>query len=299
MSRCFFEEACKPVVTEESTGWLPDPLRRTALCIADKLTKPMDRTIVTIASKGFDVLLRQLVESLKRTQKYEHRLCLILLDDDEQCLAVARHYEMDVIRAKHLVKPGPGSKSGLYACPHLIESKQFLCLDADIIVYESLEHIFKQLDTAVNPVFMVRDLNEPNSLLKELTDCYKSSYDEVRRCMPGIKRRAWTGTNCNDGLFAGTKEAILKADRLMRRWAVSNWLQHPRCCWRNQGVWNLAVHSACDPIYGRDTDNVQLHVGPGVTWENNKPFFKGEPVSVIHFVGASKTRHKADQRLPE
>ena len=100
----------------------------------------------------------------------------------------------------------------------------------------------------------------------------------------------------NDGLFAGSRGALLALDGLLRRWpSASAWVDERRdICWRNQFVFNLALarlHCAVelDPVF-----NIQLNSQDvALSGDGEMPMsahWRGQPVRVLHFNGGGRQK---------
>ena len=295
-----------PWLEPKSLTEQPDCLGRTTIDTdrsAAALSLKADRALVTICSAGFDGWLQDMLTSLYAVGGCTaYPLIVFMVDADQACLDVACKFpNVHLIYGRSLTPRNPGLKSAMYSVGRLVPGVgAFLCLDADMIVYSSLAKIFDVLD--VGPRYAVaacRDIGNRPTLGGALEKAYKSSKDEFSRTFGVSTDILHFPFVLNDGLFASSGEALRVIDTTIRNWPEANaWTYaHPKCTWRNQFVFNLALAVNHEIIPLDPAFNVQLHK-MAVTWGDSTPYWQGQPARVLHFTGPAKQQLKSYRRLP-
>src|SRR4029077_3980323 len=135
-----------------------DCLRRTELTVPTGLPT-VENCIVTVASAGYARLLHGLLGSLRKYADCPNALlAVILVDDDTECERVATTHGAAIVRARSLVRKDPTLKSVMYSAARVLPAQRFICLDADILVLESLGPLFDTLEACdSNSILACRD----------------------------------------------------------------------------------------------------------------------------------------------
>jgi predicted O-methyltransferase YrrM len=191
-------------------------------------------------------------------------------------------------------------KSVLYSAARVIDAEQFVCLDADMLVLESLEPLFAAMQAL--PEGSILACREGNgSHFADVESILHTAYCGRPGDLARITGREHGGEGAyplvvNDGLFAGGRAALLALDHAIRGWtAAPAWVDERRdVWWRNQAVFNLALaHLRCG-VELDDAWNVQLHVqNVEMSWERARVSarFRGRQVRVLHFSGVGRRKY--------
>ena len=260
---------------------------------------PADRCIATVVSPGFEGFLDDMLGSLTANGGCGGALLVVLaLDGDARCLEVAAKYHAALVRCRARTPIGMGSKAILYSLAHIVEARQYFCLDADLLVTGDLSPVFAALD-ALPPrsIAACREANRPKH--RDLGHAFRELYggtetDQSRLAMSADEARY--PLVVNDGFFAAGREGLLALDGTIRamphaeEWVRStNWIW-----WRNQFIFNLALARLATGVELDGAFNVQLH-------ENDVAFapgtrrvaasWNGRPARVLHFNGGGKGKY--------
>jgi predicted O-methyltransferase YrrM len=261
---------------------------------------PAGRCIATVASPGFDHLLDDMLGSLAANGGCgDARVVVLLLGADPACERVVAKHRALPVTCRPRAPVNVGSKALLYSIAHVVDAERYLCLDADTLVLGDLSPLFAAVDAC--PEGSVLACREGNGggyrdLAHILGHAYAGADGDVARILGEDRGEGAYELVVNDGVFAGSRAALLGLDAAVRAMpGAVGWLdERPDVGWRNQAVFNLALaRLRCgvelDPSY-----NVQLHTSdvrverrldpPRVTWQ-------GRPVRILHVNGHGRNRH--------
>ena len=277
---------------------LEDCLGRVNIALPDQLPA-IKRCIATIASRGFADLLDDMLGSLVANgQCPDAQLLVFVVDADPDCLRVAQKYSALIVHCTPKIEVNLTVKAVLYSVARVIEAEQYLCLDADMLVLGDVRPIFAALG-ACSPgsILAVNEGNDHRleNLSQALKEIYGGSEAEGQRLFRNASEAAYPLV-VNDGLFAGTRAALLALDAEIRDMIDAHrWMsERLDVWWRNQFVFNLALaRMRCgielDSIY-----NLQLHVHDAdlrdvsgrleATWLDRS-------VRVLHFSGNGRRKY--------
>jgi predicted O-methyltransferase YrrM len=259
-----------------------------------------ERCVATVVSPAVVDLLDDMLGSLYANGCCQDILLVVFaLDPDEACLRVAAKYRAHLVHCRSLSQVNATSKSLLYSAAMLVDAKFFLCLDADLLVLGKLRPVFAALEAF--PAGTILACREGNGNgLPNLGHAYEQIYwgnNYDRQHVFGVSAgEAAYPLVVNDGLFAGSREALLALDGVIRAMpGAPEWInQHPNNWWRNQFIFNLALARLGCGIELDPTYNVQLHV-------QNVQFSKkagrlcadwhGQPARVVHLSGCGRSKY--------
>jgi len=277
-----------------------DCLRRTAITPPAGLAGA-DRVIATIASRGFAALLDDMLGSLRA-----HGGCpdvpvaVFAVDPDPECLGVAAKYGATVVPCALESPLNATVKSALYSAARVLDARQFLGLDADLLVLGDLRPIFAALEACPEGAILAcREGNEPGfpTLGRALIDAYHGRPADLGRILGGDPGDAAAyPLVINDGVFAAGRAALLAADALIRTWPEAPaWVDERRDnWWRNQFVFNLALARLGAGVELDSTFNVQLQAQDVAFARQGgriRATWRGRPARVAHFNGAGRAKH--------
>jgi predicted O-methyltransferase YrrM len=265
---------------------VPQPLPRAKDCIA------------TVASPGFAQMLDDALGSLAANGCCPQALIAVfLVGTDPECERVIAKNGATLIRCRPYANFNATLKSILYSSPLVIDAARFACIDADTLVLGDLRPLFAALEAC--PAGSILACREGNGYgYKDLGHALNSIYggrDSDLSRMLGKSEDLRYPLVVNDGLFAGTRGALLALDSLIRSMpqAVAWTDQRRDIAYRNQFIFNLALARLdcgveLDPVY-----NVQLNtqdVKFELTNGGMQALWRGAPSRVLHFNGCG--RHK-------
>ena len=177
------------------------------------------RCIATIASQGFADLLDDTLGSLVANgQCPDAHLLVFVVGGDPDCLRVAQKYDATIVHCTPKTEVNLTVKAVLYSVARVIEAEQYLCLDADMLVLGDLGPIFAALEAC--PPGSILAANEGNDhRLEHLAHALREIYGGTEADEQRLFRRAPEAAYplvVNDGLFAGTRAALLALDSEIR-----------------------------------------------------------------------------------
>jgi hypothetical protein len=189
------------------------------------------------------------------------------------------------------------SKSLLYSLARVVEARQYLCLDADFLILESLSPLFARLKTcAEDSILACREGNgqEDSSLASMISAIYGGHERDIAHILGETRNEGAYPLVVNDGLFAGNRTALLALDACLR--AMPNavaWMDERRdIWWRNQFLFNLALARLRCGVELEGEYNVQLQV-QNVDYDSNtrRASWRGKPVRGLHFNGIGRRKY--------
>ena len=276
---------------------LVDCLGRTRL-VSPTTPLKAQRCIATVVSPGYEALLDGLLISLTaRGGCTDTTIVVVSVDGNEECTRIiARHGAVEVA-CTSLVPRNPTVKSVLYSIARIVEAQEYLCLDADMLVLDSLAPVFAALRREPEGSILVcRDQGlTARTLGEELCGFYGGRPADIEFLLgtPGVEGAY--PLIVNDGLFAGGRKALLDLDALLRKmlpnsiaW-VDGYLGHG--C-RNQFLFNLALAHLGRGVELDQSFNFQLHVRDVETVETGRVLGEGKPVHVLHFCGPGRSKYE-------
>jgi predicted O-methyltransferase YrrM len=288
---------CVPLHTSQEG--IIDCLRRTEITIPTVRPRA-SRCIATVASASYAGLLDDLLGSLFANGGCGEALIVVfLVGDDSECQRVSGKYGATVIRCTLKAQLGMSVKALLYSVARVVDAEQFICLDADMLVLQSLRPIFGAIEAcASDSILACREGNNRGFRNVEhvLTSAYGGSMADLTRLLGTPNGEGSYPLVVNDGLFAGSRTALLALDdAILRMPNAVAWLEERRDIpYRNQFVFNLALaRLGCgvelDPTYNIQlhTQNVDLGLGSGrVTG-----MWNGRTARVLHFCGIGRRKY--------
>jgi len=253
--------------------------------------------IATVASAGFESLLDDMLGSLLANGCCTGALLVVFCVGDPAAVApVAAKYGARIVHCKPLQPVAVSLKSILYSVGRVVEARRFLCIDADMLVVGDLQPVFALLDACPNAsIAACREENSRKyrSLGDAIQRLYLGDPGDVRTILG--KGEAAYPLVVNDGLFAGSRAALLSLDSTIRAMREPReWMDaRPDVPWRNQFLFNLALakngcgielHAAYNFQLNRREVRISRDAGR-VRAES-----KGEPVRVVHFNGDGRNK---------
>ena len=189
-------------------------------------------------------------------------------------------------------------KAVLYSVARVIDAEQYLCLDADMLVLGDLRPIFAALEAC--PPGSILAANEGNDhRLENLAHALREIYGGTEADEQRLFRRASEAAYpliVNDGLFAGTRAALLALDAEIRNMTdARRWMsERPEVWWRNQFIFNLALARLQCGIELDSIYNLQLHVHDAELHDVNgylEATWLNRAVRVLHFSGNGRRKY--------
>jgi hypothetical protein len=258
-----------------------------------------DRCIATVASPGFEPLLDDMLGSLLANGGCPEALLIVFVAGDPSSVAaVAAKYGAQLIYCKPCAPISKSLKSVLYSVARIVDAERFLCLDADMLVLGDLRPVFAMIDGCPdNAVMACREQNERS--FKNLSDAFQYVYwgspGEEAKLL--ASRVASYPLVVNDGLFAGSRSALLSLDSSIQLMPeLRSWMDsRPEVSWRNQFLFNAALaQSGCgvelNAIYNLQLNRRDVKIfseggRPQAEWD-------GKRIAVLHFNGDGRQKQK-------
>lgn len=299
-----------PVIEEIPLEALPIP-RSIVDCLgrAELLPPPSlpsaERCIATVVSPGFEAMADDMLGSFFAYSHCQDALPVIFaINSNSQCERLANRYRAVLVPCRQRARVNPMSKALLYSAARVIDSRQFLCLDADMLVVSDLRPVFAALEAC--PAGSILACREGNghgylSLRQALETVYGGATQDLKTLGITPEEAAYPLV-VNDGLFAATRSAMLALDGAVR--GIQNapvWTDgNSSVWWRNQFVFNLALARLRCGVELDASYNIQLHAQNvqlrddgariSATWQ-------GREVRVLHFSGGAKRKHPEIQGI--
>jgi glycosyltransferase involved in cell wall biosynthesis len=281
-----------------SSQMIDDCLGRVSIAQPDQLPA-VKRCIATIASRGFADLLDDMLGSLNANGQCSNaQLLVFVVDADPDCVRVANKYGAAIVQCTPKVAVNLTVKAVLYSVARVIEAEQYLCLDADMLVLDDLRPVFAALE-ACSPGSILAANEGNNHRLETLSHALREIYGGSEADEQRLFRRVTEATYplvVNDGLFAGTRTALLALDAEIHSMTdAQRWMnEHPDVWWRNQFIFNLALARLRCGIELDSIYNLQLHVHDAELREANgrvEATWLDRSVRVLHFSGNGRRKY--------
>ena len=283
---------------EEDAGVLLDCLGRAEIELPEERPRA-ERCVATVVSPGFEGLLDDMLGSLEANGHCRDALVVVFaVGPDEACRRVAEKYGAAFVACRQHARVNPTVKSVLYTASRVVDAEQFLCLDADMLVLGDLRPAFAALEACPeDSILACREANgwSNGRLEHALRVIYGGRRADFARLLTRPDGEGDYRLVVNDGLFAGSRTALLALDGVIRSWpSAPAWVDERRdIWWRNQFVFNLALaRMRCgvelDPTYNVQLNSQEVRIeraGGRVRAE-----WHGRPARVLHFNGMG--RHK-------
>src|SRR5579871_3905951 len=226
------------------------PLPTDCLSRAEISVPPQtERCIATVVSPGYAHLLDDMLGSLQANGNCPDALVAVFaVDADAECYRVIAKHGALAIPCRALAPRSAALKAVMYSVAHVVSARQYLCLDADLLILGDLTPLFAALDACTEESILVaRGHNNLEEWTLEAT--FHSDYfgrpDELRGLFQTSPRERMYPLSINDGVFAGSRQALLCLDRTIRDMGPEAiaWMDDPKvhCPWRNQFLFNLAL----------------------------------------------------------
>lgn len=275
-----------------------DCLGRAEMIVPHQLPRA-ERCIATVVSPGFESLLDDMLGSLYANGGCQDAaLVVFILDGNEACERVAAKYQARVIRCKSRARINQTSKSALYSVARVIDARHYLCLDADMMALAHLRPVFATLDALPESSILVcREGNsaQSNHLGYALRLIYGGGDQDAQWLGMTPEEEAYSLV-VNDGLFAGSRAALLALDGVIRAMPqAAAWVDgHGTVAWRNQFIFNLALARLKCGVELDAAYNVQLHVQDVDFYQEGacvRATWHGRRARVLHFSGGAKRKY--------
>lgn len=286
-------------IATEAGGILVDCLGRVEISVPS-IAPRTTRCIATVVSAGFADFLDDMLGSLNANGCCpDAAFAVFAVDPDEECLRVIAKYGAFAFRCQAQAQVNKNVKSVLYSAARVIDADQILCLDADMLVLGDLRPMFAMLEACPEgSILACREANQAayRDLEHALCDLYSGETGDIARIVGTVSGEAAFPLVVNDGLFAGSRSAMLGLDRLLRGWRQAvEWIdERPDISWRNQFVFNLALaHLKCG-LELRDVYNVQLNTQDVELRRAAGRFqagWHGRVARVLHFNGNGRSKY--------
>lgn len=194
-------------------------------CVVEVPTKPIkaNRVVVTVISSGYDDWLESWLESWKMNAGCpDVKIVVIVINGTERLERICAKYKALVIRGQCTAKPGPYIKSTLYSISRWVTANQYLVMDSDILVTESLKPLFDLYEDKedhligvcpwYNLLGMPNDTTDPRECSTLIYQNDPEDFDIHLAEFLGDHK--WKGLN--SGLLIGKKQAFDTLDSDMR-----------------------------------------------------------------------------------
>lgn len=254
--------------------------------------------IATVVTPGYAPLLDDLLTTLSARGGCPEALIVVFaVDTGPDIEQVIHKHGAIAIRCRLLVPANQTVKSVLYSVAQFVHANKYLCLDADTLIMDDLTPLLAAIDAFPHGSLLVcRDAYLPQSSLADvLSRHYAGRAGDLQLLLGSGAGEGAYSFIINDGVFAGSKEAMLLLDCTIRRMEKAPWWVDERSDhrWRNQFVFNLALAQLDCAVELDATCNLQLHMYD-VQWQENgriQALWSGRVARVLHFCGWGRNKY--------
>ena len=286
-------------VTEVRMETLVDCLKRAEITLPVVMPRA-ERCIATVVSPGFETLLDDMLGSLYANGGCQDALLVVFaLSPNTACERVVAKYRGLLIHCQPYSRVNATSKALLYSVARVVDAQRFLCLDADMLVLGDLNPVFAALEAC--PEGSILACSEGNgkgfrNLEHVLCSAYGGHATDIQRVLGTAEGEGAYPFVVNDGLFAGSRSALLALDSTIRAMpGAAAWTDEQRnVWWRNQFIFNLALARLQCGVELDAGYNIQLHVQDVQLDDVNgrvQATWHGRTVRVLHFSGAGRRKY--------
>jgi hypothetical protein len=263
--------------------------------------------VATVVSAGYADLLDGLLGSLRAQNLPPETLIVVFnIGNDARCSRMIAHHKAYEIGCERQARCNAAIKSVLYSVASLVDADNFICLDADMLVLDDLGAVFEAINAhAPDTILIVRDAFLTNgNLLKQLCSHYRGERGDLSLLPGPVSDESNYDLIVNDGLFAGSRRALLGIDNLIRNMpGAATWVDYyPDHGWRNQFVFNLALARLRCGVELDSRYNLQMHMNdatPQVVDSRLRALWRGRHAHVLHFCGWGRDKYlEWRKRLP-
>jgi hypothetical protein len=262
-------------------------------------TIEVDYCIATVVSAGYEHLLEGLLTTLGHQQwRSKTRVVVFNIDDDPGCAATIATHGAYAIPCRLLARRNASIKSVLYSVASLVPARYYLCLDADTLVLGDLRPIFAAIDAhPPDTILVARDaFLKQDRLMNQLREHYRGEDRDLGALLGRATEEGNYDILVNDGVFAGSRFAMLALDNLMRNMShAAAWVDfYPDHGWRNQFIFNLALARLRCAVELDWRYNLQMHMTdpqPATIEGRPRATWRGQTAHVLHFCGWGRDKY--------
>jgi predicted O-methyltransferase YrrM len=287
------------LVAEAPEDTLVDCLRRAEITLPVVMPRA-ERCVASVVSPGFETLLDDMLGSLYANGGCQDAILVVFaLNPDTACEQVVAKYSGILIRCQPRARVNATSKALLYSVARVVDAQRFLCLDADMLVLGDLNPVFAAIDACPDgSILACREGNGKgfHDLEHALCTAYGGRPTDLQQVLGTPGGEGAYPLVVNDGLFAGSRSAMLALDSTIRAMpGAAVWSdERHNIWWRNQFIFNLALARLQCGVELDSGYNIQLHV-QDVQLENIhglvQATWHGRTVRVLHFSGRGRLKY--------
>lgn len=261
-----------------------------------------DRCVALAATESYAGLLEAALASLARFGGLRRVPIVIFLEENAPLAeAAALKRGAHVVKFRRLGGPAPAIKGVLYSMFHVVNANQYLCLDADLLVLDTLMPLFHRHAALPKGTVLIAPEAAARAaapLAHALRSVYRATHDEIEALLGSQPRLTGERRIVNDGVFVADREALVAVDGFLRRSpAIREWVgARPDVWWRQKAALNIALAHLGAMAPMDDSYNAQLHVEsaePLLAEGREVTFWRGRPARVLHFNGAGRSSFAA------
>ena len=288
----------EPEVTRDAAHRWSDALGRVEVpSPPDKIE--VDYCIATVVSTGYEHLLDGLLTTLaSQPWPSQTRVVVFNIDDDARCAATIAKYGAQAIPCKLIARRNASIKSVLYSVASLVPARYYLCLDADTLILDDLRPIFAAIDAhPPDTILVARDaFLKQDRLANQLREHYRGDDRDLGTLLGRASEEGNYNLLVNDGVFAGSRFAMLALDNLIRNMShAAAWVDfYQDHGWRNQFIFNLALARLRCGVELDWRYNLQMHMRdpqPATIDGRPRATWRGQTAHVLHFCGWGRNKY--------
>jgi hypothetical protein len=264
-----------------------------------------ERCVALVADDGYATYLEGALASLDRFGCIpDVPRVVFVAGRSPRCEQAASRHRAHVVRCRVVSHPGPWLKGALYSMARVVHARQYLCLDADILVASSLAPLFAMhaaLDASKFLIAAEATTTPVPDLRRALSAVYMAMPSEVDRLLHAHPQAGAEDNVVNDGVFVADGHGLTSVDATLRRaTAVRQWVRSRHdVWWRTKAALNIALAetNAIVPLDGEY--NAQLHVEPARAPHGgalHRAEWRGRAARVLHFNGSGKKSYASWRR---
>jgi hypothetical protein len=257
----------------------------------------VDRCVALVATESYAHLLDGVLRSLERFGGLPGVLRVVFVEEHGgRCEAIARSHDALVVKCLPLRGPTASVKGALYSMSRVVRAKQYLCLDADVLVLGDLGPLFvEHARLAEGRVLIAAESTQGHvpTLKDALVSVYQSEPWEIEALIRACPRVAEEHLVANDGVFVADRAALQAADELLSRTTtLQTWTRaRTDVWWRPKGALNVALAQLGAAARLDSTYNVQLHIETVERASEDGrvvALWRGHRATVLHFNGGGR-----------
>jgi lipopolysaccharide biosynthesis glycosyltransferase len=269
-------------------------------CLGQAIAAPMISPaarwcLVTLGSAGYEQQIHELFLTLEKYAKFPNIQKVVFnVGNAPGIFDVAARHGALAIPTTPTRRITPAIKGLLYSAAQFIESDYYLCCDADVYFVQSLDQLTEQVERNPRRLFAARAAqthaaSNPQNVTVTAMLYYAATVAQARELHAATSAKPFL--HLNSGVFAASREQMLKLDSTMREIAPTGlrWLERANVGQADELLFSIAIARAGNLSELGKVFNLQLYAEDTCPeWLNDELVFHhdSDRAKILHFAAA-------------